>query len=506
MSESNTSKPSSDTPFNIAVLGNFSGRSSQAVKDLKPIKNRRFIEIDRDNFDSVMAGFDINLKLNFTDKDSAQINVKNLDDFHPDTLVEKLASFSQLRSLRSRLQDNQTFAAAAAELQNWKVPESIKPTKPTVNATQTTAVTIDTNVALNQSDVSNENLLDNILETENQQTTDQPASEASQIDRFIKSIVAPYIQPAADPRQDDMVAMVDNATELYLREILHDDDFQGLESLWRSLWFLVKRLETDSTLKIFILDVSHLEWEQDLAVEDLTTSGLYRKFCDTAEGDRLWSVILGNYTLSDNIEDIISLGSMGEIAQQAGAPFLAAAYESFVGCDSFYETPDYDDWKVIISDGVMKAWQLLRQSPVSAYIGLALPRFLLRVPYGKKSDPIDSLEFEEMIDDPCHESYLWGNPAFIKVECMARNFKQHGWNMNIEQVNQTDNLPLHYFSQDGETISKPIAEIYLTEKGGEIIKKQGIIPLWSVKNMDSIRSSDYLSVDDNKQNIVGRWS
>jgi type VI secretion system protein ImpC len=202
---------------------------------------------------------------------------------------------------------------------------------------------------------------------------------------------------------------------------------------------------------------------------------------------------------------VLSLASIGAIAQQAGAPFIAAADEALVGCESFATTPDYEDWNHRVSEGVDNAWQMLRQSSVAAYIGLALPRFLLRLPYGKKSRPIESFTFEEMPEEPCHACYLWGNAAFIKVELLARNFKKRGWQMQPGEEYQTDSLPVHFYTEDGETVGKPVAEILLTEKGGEIIAHQGLIPLWSVKNADAIRSSDFRSVAENGQTIIGRW-
>lgn len=148
---------------------------------------------------------------------------------------------------------------------------------------------------------------------------------------------------------------------------------------------------------------------------------------------------------------------------------------------------------------------MLRQSSVAPYIGLALPRFLLRLPYGKKSRSIESFAFEEMTDEHCHACYLWGNAAFLKAELLARNSLTNGWDMQAEKVSQTDNLPVHYYMEEGETVGKPVAEILLTERGAEILSKQGLIPLWSVRNADSVRSADFRSIDKHSQKLSGRW-
>jgi len=481
--ENNAVETQADSPFCIAVLGDFSGQPNSSK--LRPI------EIDRDNLEEVMAKFKINLHLNLSANENIQIPLNELDDFHPDELYEKLESFEKLRSLRRRLKSKSSFADAAAEIQSWLPTKEMTPNNPVV---------ADNNTAPQP---AAENLLDDILSSA--QSNSNAAVEATQIDQLIKSIVAPYVEPAADPRQNEMLEMVDKATESHMQNILHHPNFQAMEAAWQSLYFLIKRLETGSKLKIFILDISKQQLQQDLAIDDLASSAIYRLFCDPSEGDNPWSVLLGNYTFTDSIDDVLSLANIGSIAQQCNAPFIGAAHEKLAGCESFAKTTDYEDWNYAIGEGTEKAWTLLRQSPVASYIGLALPRFLLRLPYGSKSKPIDAFKFEEMTEANNHSDYLWGNPAFIKAECLAQSFNNSGWNMQVGEVFQTDNLPIHYYYDEGETVTKPTAEIMLTEKGGEILNQYGLMSLWSVRNMDCIRSTDYQSINENRQKLVGRW-
>lgn len=489
--KSNASQTSASTPFCIAILGDFSGRENKLSREPAEKKPLRLIDIDRDNFEAIMASFNINLQLNLSNNESIDIKLNELDDFHPDELYEKLESFSKLRSLHRRLKSTANFADAAAEIQSW-LPEAT----PTENNPAKTT-------AQNTGDApASENILDDILSTQQNQP---PSNDASNIDKLIKSIVAPYVEPATDPRQDEILKLVDKVTQNHMRDILHHADFQNIESAWQSLYFLIKRLEIDSKLKIFLLDISKQELQEDLSAEDLSSSAVYKLFCDPSAGDTPWSVLLGNYNFSDNINDVLTLANMGTISQKTNAAFFTAADEKLAGCNSFATTPDYEDWNYALSEGVNKAWEMLRQSPAASYVSLALPRFLLRLPYGKKSKPIDTFDFEEMTDENNHHDYLWGNAAFIKVECLAQNFKNNGWNMQPSEVFQTENLPVHYFKHDGETLSKPIAEIMLTEKGGEIISSKGLVSLWSVRNADCIRSSDYRSLNENNQTIVGRW-
>jgi len=496
--ESNAPETQANSPFCIAIMGDFSGRLNHAQSNADKKPEPRLIEIDRDNFEEVMARFKISLNLNISDNEIINIELKELDDFHPDELYENLESFSKLRSLRRRLNKASSFARAAAEMQGWLPSFDTRTIESQPEAEQIPADTATPNL-------STDNLLDSILGSQQDQSK-TTTSEATHIDNLIKSIVAPYVEPAADPRQEELLATLDTATQNHMRDILHNAEFQAMESAWQAVYFLIKRLETDSKLKIFLLDISKQELQDDLAVDDLSSSSIYKLFCDPSEGDLPWSILLGNYSFTDSIDDVLSLANIGAIAQQARAPFIAAANEALTGCESFSKTPDYEDWNHSLSDGVAKAWQMLRESPVATYIGLALPRFILRLPYGKKSKPIETFSFEEMTEENNHESYLWGNAAFIKVECIARNFKNNGWNMHLNEVFQTNNLPVHYYTDDGEMSSKPVAEITLTEKGGQIINNNGLISLWSVKNTDCIRSTEYNSIDINAQKLSGRWN
>ncbi|VAW57586.1 Uncharacterized protein ImpC, partial [hydrothermal vent metagenome] len=417
--------------------------------------------------------------------------------FHPDALYENLDSFEHLKQLRRRLNNTNTFADAAAEIQSWY------PTDDSVSSNTEATINNQISEHLPASNTVPDNLLDSILNTQKNTLTSH--SQPTQIDQLIRSIVAPYIEPKADPRQDEMLAMVESALQMHMRNILHHPDFQTLESAWQSIYFLIKRIETGSKLKIFLLDISKNELQSDLAIEEISKSRIYKLFYDTALGDSPWSVLVGNYNFKDTISDIALLENIGTVAKQIGAPFLSAADETLAGCESFDQTPDYSDWNYHTNIDAKNAWQALRHSTVAPYIGLALPRFLLRLPYGKKSDPVDAFKFEEMSENNSHNHYLWGNAAFLKLECLARNFNQHGWQMQLGEVFQTDNLPIHYYTDEGEIIGKPIAEIMLTEKGGEILRENGLTPIWSVRNQDYIRSTDYLSISEPVQNIAGRW-
>jgi len=470
-----TNKHSQEAAFCIAVLGDFSGRDNRETNEPKTIGSRRLIEVDRESLETVLAQFDLEPQLQLGGTAEVfTIPIRSFDDFHPDNLYRNVPVFDHLRMLRHRLQHNSTFADAAKEIQGWSRQSDVKQ----VNSLHDAASTSSAELSL-------DNLLDRVVSASHTTQTD---AGATMIDSMIKQIVAPYVEPRPDPRQDDMVATMDLAIAEHMRFILHHPAFQALEAAWMGLKFLTDRLETGKKIQIYILDISKMELDADMSQDDITHTGLYKRFCDHSPGSLRLNLLVGNFSFDAQIKDVILLAQLGKIAMQAGAPFVAAANERLAGCESFAITPEVEDWHYEIRDGFSKTWGMLRASPVAEKLALTVPRFLLRTPYGQKSRPIETFKFEEMPPLHCHSCYLWGNGAFVKAVQLAHAF--------IDKHSQLDvtGLPIHHYSVIGEKVSKPCAEIQLTEQGGRKILQQGLIPIWSVKNSDSVRSSDFCSL------------
>ena len=134
-----------------------------------------------------------------------------------------------------------------------------------------------------------------------------------------------------------------------MRTVLHHPAFQGLEAAWRGLSFVVDRLETDSQLQLYLLDLPKSELSADLLHgDDLQSTELYRLLVHEAvrtPGAHPWAVVGGVYTFDRTTEDVAMLERIASVCKEAGAPFLAAASPGIVGCPSFGTTPDPDDWE-----------------------------------------------------------------------------------------------------------------------------------------------------------------
>ncbi len=498
-------KPDPDTPFRILILGDFSGRANRRREELgSKLAERRPVRLDRDNFDQILARLGVELHLSLPGQNTPRLTTgfSELNDFHPDRLVNRLEVFRVLRHLRQRLNDPSTFEAAAAEVRGWAgfevLPESAIPAQESSPSQSGTDAPLPTG------------LLDQMLE-EAQSQTQQAGSVLGPEDwrAFLGTLVAPHLVPGTHPHQAALVAHVDVALSKLVRTILHHPDFKAIEAGWRGLFFLTQRLETDAQLQLYLLDLSKAELARDLcAGQDLDSTGLYRLLVEQTiqtPGAQPWAVVAGNYAFDRTKEDVLLLGLIAKIARQAGAPFLSGASPKVVGCTSFGDTPDPDEWQLPVDQQGHDSWDALRTLPEAAYLGLALPRFLLRLPYGQDSEPASTFEFEEMLERPCHEDYVWGNPVFACVHLLARAFSEEGWNMHHGASREIDGLPLHVYQEFGESVTKPCAEVLLTERTAQTILDQGLIPLLSLKDRDAIRLARFQSLADPPQPLAGRW-
>ncbi len=496
--------PDSETPFRMAVLGDFSGRGNRGVRETgAKLAGRRAVLVDRDNFDEVLAKFAPEIRLPVGSEGAMEsLRFAELDDFLPDRLFGQVGMFGRLRELRLRLEDPATFAAAAAELGLGGRSEGGG--KPAPAAQPSTP-------APSPERLAGGSLLDQMVEqTEARGGEARPSRAPDELQEFVRRVTEPHLVAASDPRQAEVLGLVDKAIGAQMCALLHVPDLQALEAAWRAVFFLVRRMETGSQLKLYLIDVSKEELAADLgAGGDLSDSGLYRLLVEKSVGTpgaEPWAVIAGNYTFGLGRADAELVGRLGKIAAAAGAPFLAAAEPALVGCASFGESPSPRDWRLEPSAEDAQAWAAVRGLPEASSVGLLLPRFLLRLPYGKETRAVETFAFEEIAQEPAHEAYLWGNPAFAAALLLAQTFSEEEWEMRPGAVAAIDGLPLHVYERDGESELKPCAEALLTEDAAERILESGLMPLVSLKGQDIVRLVRFQSIAQPPRPLAGRWT
>lgn len=464
-------RPDPDTPFRILCLGDFSGRSSGEV-----------IAVDRDDLDDALARARPELRLDAPVE--VTLGVASLEDFYPDRLFDRLDVFHAFRTVRRRLHDPDGFRAAAAEVRGWMASEA-------------SAVSGD---ALSEGqEVVRDLLADGGRRAREAAAGDEWAS-------FLRHIVAPHVVAREDPQRPELVAAVDRASAALMRSILHQPRFQALEAAWRAIDFLTRRLETGTDLQLFVLDVSKAGLAGALDGRDQARARALRRVLidDTSTpGVGPWAVLAGDYTFDASVEDVAVLTAIGRLAREAGAPFIAAASPRLLGAESLDATPDPDDWRRL-DDADAERWGKLRRSLDAVWLGLALPRFLLRLPYGREGERIEAFDFEELSPGAPHEEYLWGNPAFACVGLLGQAFSEAGWRLEPRAA-ELDDRPLYVEDKDGERRVKPCAEALLTLRAAELILDAGLMPLLSFRDRDVVRLARFQSIRDPLTVLAGRW-
>ena len=204
--------------------------------------------------------------------------------------------------------------------------------------------------------------------------------------------------------------------------------------------------------------------------------------------------MIGAFTFEATVEEIEALGRMAKTAALLGAPFLAGASPRFAGCDSLCSHPHPDEWLHPMPADSREAWISLRTLPEASYLGLTMPRVLLRQPYGKASDPLDSLPFEELTTSHEPECFLWSCGSLVGGHVLAEAFVAEGWEFTAGGSGELDDLPVYKIVQDGETSVQPCAEAWLSERAGERIASEGLMPLLSIRGRGAVRLMSLQSV------------
>jgi type VI secretion system protein ImpC len=291
-----------------------------------------------------------------------------------------------------------------------------------------------------------------------------------------------------------IIAALDQKLSEQINKIIHHPDFQRLESAWRGLHYLVTSTETDEMLKIRVLNISKKELASTLRKFKGTAwdqSPIFKKVYGE-EYDQLggqpYGCVVGDYYFDHTPPDVELLGGIAQIAAAAHAPFISAVDPAVMRMESWQELANPRDLTKIFQTPEYAPWRSLRESEDSRYIGLALPRFLARYPYGAKTSPVDEFAFEEDVEGTDHSKYSWANSAYAMAVNINRSFKLYGWCSRIRGVESggvVEGLPTHTFpTDDGGVEAKCPTEIAIGDRREQELAKNGFIPLIHRKNTD----------------------
>ncbi|BCG01817.1 hypothetical protein PPGU19_063850 (plasmid) [Paraburkholderia sp. PGU19] len=293
---------------------------------------------------------------------------------------------------------------------------------------------------------------------------------------------------------ESLIAQIDKKLSEQINLIIHSEEFQKVESAWRGLHYLVNNTETDETLKIRVMNISKGELHKTLKKYKGTAwdqSPFFKKLYEEEYGQfggEPYGALVADYYFDNSGPDVDLLTQIAKISAAAHAPFIAAADPSVMLMDSWQELANPRDLTKIFQTPEHAAWRSLRESEDSRYIGLAMPRFLARAPYGAKTNPVEEFDFEEDTAGADSGKYTWANAAYAMATNINRSFKMYGWCSRIRGIESggaVEGLPVHSFpTDDGGVDMKCPTEIAISDRREAELAKNGFMPLVHKKNSD----------------------
>ena len=291
-----------------------------------------------------------------------------------------------------------------------------------------------------------------------------------------------------------IIAAIDQKLSQQLNAIMHHPDFQQLESAWRGLQHLVTNTETDETLKIRVMNISKKDLAKTLSKFKGTAwdqSPIFKKLYEDefgTPGGQPFGALVGDYAFDHTPPDVELLSGIAQVAAAAHAPFITGTAPSLMNMESWSELGNPRDLAKIFQSPEYAPWRSLRESEDSRYVGLCMPRFLARLPYGAKTSPVEEFAYEEDTAGADTSKYVWANAAYAMATNITRSFKLYGWCARIRGVESggmVEGLPCHTFpTDDGGVDMKCPTEIAITDRREAELANCGLMPLSHWKNTD----------------------
>jgi type VI secretion system protein ImpC len=459
-----TSNDETELPLKILVIGDFLGSP-----DRRTVEDRKPVQVDRETFAEVLREQGIELAFHVphrladpltADPDerlSLKLSLRSLAHFEPQAIVGRVPELKAfvdaragLTAVKDLFRDRRFLLAVQNTLEH---DESIHRVAHLLGLLDDTAVSSD----------ERERLQNGL--------------------RALATMMPVGTRDIDPPLVDALIADIDRRLSAQVDAILGAPELRRLEAAWRGLKFLVDRVDFRENIRVEILNLSKADLRADFEdAPEIPKSGLY-KVVYSAEygqfGGKPYGAIIADYEIGPSPYDIQLLTSVAAVAAMSHAPFIAAASPQFFGDETFLGLPAVKDLRSIFEGPRYARWRTFRDSPDARYVGLVLPRFLLRLPYGQSTAPVKVFDYEENVAGH-HDRYLWGNAAFAFATRIADSFARYRWCPNIvgpEGGGTVADLLTATHDAMGAAQPKTPTEIAITEHREFELGEEGFIPL-----------------------------
>ena len=453
-----------ELPFVMGVLADLSGKPKEALPRLK---DRKFVEIDPDNFNDVMISCQPRITMGVDNLITAkgklmvELSFSSMDDFGPVNIINQVGSMKEvydervtMNDLIGKLDGNEALYNVLAEFPKEKA--------------QAAKLAADGNLIKDPS---------------------QQESSVKLIEAFM-ALKAKEGDPVAVINQ--RIAEIDQLLSTQLDLILHDEEMKKLEGTWRGMHYLIRNSETGPRLKIRVLNVTKKELLDDLErAMEFDQSQMFKKVYEDEYGTfggNPFSVLVADFEIGRHPNDLILMEELSHVAAAAHAPLIANASPAMFDLNSFTELGVPRDLSKIFNNTELAKWNTFRLSEDSRYVALTMPRILMRLPYGAKTVPVDNLGYEENVDGEDNSKFCWGSASFAMAVRYNDAAAKFGWTAAIRGVEGGGlvvGLPAYSFkSTDGDTVLKCPTEVAITDRREKELSDLGFLPILHSKGTD----------------------
>jgi type VI secretion system protein ImpC len=444
-----------EIPCIIGVIGDYTGLRKE---DFKDYNSRSFIFIDSENFNDVITSFKpcVNVLYKVENEDKAvELNFKSINEFHPLEIIKKIPEAEELSEKKLKLTDLKVRLA--------NNPLFLKELKASSDSNA-----IVTKVFANKS--------------EEQKT-------------FIKELIDLYASLGGKGEVLDNVqealSKIEDELGSILNEVLHNKDFQKLESSIKGLYYLVHNTQVSSMLKIRVLNADNKEIYDDLKnAPNFDRSFLFRKLYEEefgTYGGNPYSLLVIDYSISRNQRDFDFLNRLTEVVAAPHLGVVMGVSPDLFDIDSYEDLHVPKELEKLFDSPELASYKSFRESEDSKYVALVLPKYMSRIPYGNKTDPIEGINYEEKIEH--HTDFLWSNSCYVYAQKIAESFSNNGWFTSIigaENGGLVSELPVYtQKTADGDVVIKCPVETIITDRRERELSKLGFISLCYCKDTDT---------------------
>ena len=516
----------SELPFVIGVLADFSGMPEKSPPRLR---DRRFINTEISNFDDVLGAYEPHLTLNVAnrlsdDPNAGEIKVdlsfRELDDFAPERIAHQIEPLYVLLDLRARLSDlrnsllakdgldemlqdaladnekrNLLRAALDPDRSSPPEPSPAPPPMPLSPEPRKMLPPLPEQGVWSRGVGAEESsFFDELVDAFQDITPQQQETTRINLTEFVSQVLDGSTTLGSDIETTIVarIQQIDRLLSVQLAEVLHHPAFLKLESTWRGLRFLILRTRKAQSVQVRILNITKNELlRQFLNERERYDSAVARKVLAQAAdtpGAIPFGLLISDFTIGSDSGDLVILEKMAKIGAAAHVPFVASADSTLFGFSDFTQIAEARLLERAFDADKFTRLHSLRARPQSRYIGLVLPRVLLREPYSDRQKSIEQFVFEENVDAADRSTFLWGSAVWAFAAHQATDFDRYGWfgaERSLDDPGALTNLPRFVFrTEDGGLAWLGPVEVALSDTRYLELRSLGLIPICQIADTD----------------------